>query len=176
MCGVIWYLGETPWVAHMYNWCPSCGEWNVCTDLYLIYVLALSTRLPHHSPITSTLTVFLMGKVFIFLLLLAARAELKLCHIMWLVWCFSLISSGRMIGPKSTSVRRGLDWYLKSRKWKIFLRPQTHLLFWELNQGFHSFFSQFSLSLCSDTTCLSYPDVTVSLARPAFNRTVLSCS
>ena len=50
MCGVIRYLGETFWVAHVCNWCPSCGEWNVCMDLYLIYVLALSTRLPITPP------------------------------------------------------------------------------------------------------------------------------
>ena len=85
--GVTGYLGET-WVAHVDNCCQH-GEWNECTDLYHICVLGFSTRL------SSLLLSHLFNGKDVFHFLVAfncpLRTELKLCHVLWLVWCFHLL-------------------------------------------------------------------------------------
>lgn len=57
------------------------------------------------------------GFLFLFsvliLLLAATQAELKLCQVFWLVWCFPPVCSGFLIGHESTLVRSGLDGHLK---------------------------------------------------------------
>lgn len=69
-----------------------------------IYVLGFSTRF-----CSLPFSHLFNGKDFHFLVAFNCplRTELKLCHVLWLV--FSLIISSHMIDPKSTLIRHGLD-------------------------------------------------------------------
>lgn len=160
------YLGETFCMAHIFD-VHHEGEWNTWYVCFLC--LSLSNRLSNHFNVY----VFLIERVFIFILLSAATQS-RVRFMPHLVVCLSLlVCSGFMTGHKSTSVRNGLDWHLKLGKWKMFSDPKHICSLGNEIRDVNSFFSPFFLNLYSDI-CFSSPNVSTSSACLACNSAELS--